>query len=310
MWDNRDSMDMSHRPSTCYTPDETVLRTQHQTWLTNYDFRQGRSSPLSTTGDYVSQPSTPTMLSSPQMTMSPDLSTNERLLIQLQSRQLLLQQQQQEQLLMMREHMRSRPTLLTRSPLLEEFRNSKTSMNKLALKDIAHHVVEFSGDQYGSRFIQQKLETATAKEKQLVFEEILPNCLQLMTDVFGNYVIQKMFEHGSQMQKSVLAKQMEGHVVSLSTQMYGCRVVQKALEHVLIEQQTRLIRELEECVLKCVKDQNGNHVIQKAIERIPAPYIQFMMDRFYGHVCHLATHPYGCRVIQRLFEYCPEEQTV
>jgi hypothetical protein len=85
-------------------------------------------------------------------------------------------------------------TLSIRSALLEEFRNSKNK--KYELKDIAEHIVEFSGDQHGSRFIQQKLETANSEEKQLVFEEVLPNALQLMTDVFGNYVLQKFFEHG------------------------------------------------------------------------------------------------------------------
>jgi len=49
-----------------------------------------------------------------------------------------------------------------------------------------------SADQYGSRFIQQKLETATTEEKNMVFEEIIPHALSLMTDVFGNYVIQKV----------------------------------------------------------------------------------------------------------------------
>jgi hypothetical protein len=81
-----------------------------------------------------------------------------------------------------------------RSVLLEEFRNAKNK--KYELKDIAEHIVEFSGDQHGSRFIQQKLETANSEEKQMVFEEVLPNALQLMTDVFGNYVLQKFFEHG------------------------------------------------------------------------------------------------------------------
>lgn len=57
-------------------------------------------------------------------------------------------------------------------------------------------MAEFSGDQHGSRFIQQKLESASTEDKQIVFDEILPNSLQLMTDVFGNYVIQKFFEHG------------------------------------------------------------------------------------------------------------------
>ncbi|CAG8504012.1 16981_t:CDS:10 [Racocetra persica] len=194
-----------------------------------------------------------------------------------------------------------------RSALLEEFRNNKNK--KYELRDIVGNIVEFSGDQHGSRFIQQKLETANSEEKQLVFDEILPNALQLMTDVFGNYVIQKFFEHGNQMQKTILAKQMEGHVLSLALQMYGCRVVQKALEHVLTEQQATLVKELDGNVLKCVKDQNGNHVIQKAIERVPAEHIQFIINAFHGQVYNLATHPYGCRVIQRMFEHCTDEQT-
>ncbi|KAK6541753.1 mRNA binding protein puf3, variant 2 [Orbilia ellipsospora] len=192
-----------------------------------------------------------------------------------------------------------------RSMLLEDFRkNAKTK--RYELKDIYNHVVEFSGDQHGSRFIQQKLETATSDEKDVIFSEIRPNALQLMTDVFGNYVIQKFFEHGNQLQKAMLAKQMEGHVLKLSLQMYGCRVVQKALEHVLTEQQATLIKEIDGNVLKCVKDQNGNHVVQKAIERVPAHHIDFILKAFKGQVQSLATHPYGCRVIQRMLEHCDE----
>ncbi|KAH0609841.1 uncharacterized protein H6S33_012387 [Morchella sextelata] len=193
-----------------------------------------------------------------------------------------------------------------RSALLEEFRSNSKSNKRYELKDIYGHVVEFSGDQHGSRFIQQKLETANSDEKDIVFAEIKPNSLQLMTDVFGNYVIQKFFEHGNQLQKSVLAKQMENHVLTLSLQMYGCRVVQKALEHILTEQQATLVKELDGHVLKCVKDQNGNHVVQKAIERVPAEHIQFIIKAFHGQVQTLATHPYGCRVIQRMLEHCDE----
>lgn len=192
-----------------------------------------------------------------------------------------------------------------RSPLLEEFRSSKGK--KYELKDIYGHVVEFSGDQHGSRFIQQRLETANSDEKETIFGEIRSNSLQLMTDVFGNYVIQKFFEHGNQMQKTILAKQMEGHMLTLSLQMYGCRVVQKAIEHVLVDQQAKLVEELEGHVLRCVKDQNGNHVIQKAIERVPAEHIEFIIRSFNQQVYDLATHPYGCRVIQRMLEHCDDE---
>ena len=52
-------------------------------------------------------------------------------------------------------------------------------------------MVEFSGDQHGSRFIQDKLQTANSDEKEQVFREIEPNAIQLLKAVFGNYVIQK-----------------------------------------------------------------------------------------------------------------------
>lgn len=188
------------------------------------------------------------------------------------------------------------------STKLYEFKSSGKNNKRYELKDIYDHIAEFAGDQYGSRFIQTKLETANSDEKQRVFQEIEPNAIPLMTDVFGNYVIQKFFDHGHQDHKRQLANKMRGQVLNLSLQMYGCRVVQKALEHVLVDQQKMLVGELENHVLKCVKDQNGNHVIQKAIERCPSEAIRFVYTAFLGQVQHLSLHPYGCRVIQRCLE--------
>lgn len=193
-----------------------------------------------------------------------------------------------------------------RSDILDEFRNNKSK--KFEIRDILGSIVEFSGDQYGSRFIQQKLECSTQEDRSLIFHEILPHSVELMTDVFGNYVIQKFFELGNAPQKVLLSKRMEGHIVTLSLQMYGCRVVQKALEYLGPDQQEMIIKELDGHVLRCVKDQNGNHVIQKCIECVPPRLIQFVVNAFKGQVYGLATHPYGCRVIQRIFEHCSEEQ--
>lgn len=111
-----------------------------------------------------------------------------------------------------------------RSKLLEDFRNNRYS--NLQLRDLTNHIVEFSQDQHGSRFIQQKLERANAAEKQLVFNEIISSAYSLMTDVFGNYVIQKFFEFGTPEQKQTLAMKVKGHVLPLALQMYGCRVIQ------------------------------------------------------------------------------------
>ncbi|CAI9092501.1 OLC1v1027756C1 [Oldenlandia corymbosa var. corymbosa] len=191
--------------------------------------------------------------------------------------------------------------------LLDQFKSNKTKCFELS--EIAGHVVEFSADQYGSRFIQQKLETATTPEKDMVFHEITPQALSLMTDVFGNYVIQKFFEHGSPAQIRELAEQLTGHVLALSLQMYGCRVIQKAIEIVELDQQKKMVVELDGHIMRCVRDQNGNHVIQKCIECVPEDAIQFIISTFYDQVVTLSTHPYGCRVIQRVLEHCHDPKT-
>ncbi|XP_071067998.1 pumilio homolog 2 isoform X14 [Dasypus novemcinctus] len=195
-----------------------------------------------------------------------------------------------------------------RSRLLEDFRNNR--FPNLQLRDLIGHIVEFSQDQHGSRFIQQKLERATPAERQMVFNEILQAAYQLMTDVFGNYVIQKFFEFGSLDQKLALATRIRGHVLPLALQMYGCRVIQKALESISSDQQSEMVKELDGHVLKCVKDQNGNHVVQKCIECVQPQSLQFIIDAFKGQVYVLSAHPYGCRVIQRILEHCTAEQTL
>ncbi|KAH8862403.1 Maternal protein pumilio [Schistosoma japonicum] len=194
-----------------------------------------------------------------------------------------------------------------RSRLLEEFRNSRLPC--LTLHDLMNHIVEFAQDQYGSRFIQQKLEQASVVDKTSVFREILPYAYNLMIDVFGNYVIQKFFELGTPEQKQILAQRIRGQVLSLSLQMYGCRVIQKAVESVPLEMQISIVKELDGCVIKCVKDQNGNHVVQKCVENVPPEHLQFIVDAFKDHVYSISTHSYGCRVIQRILEHCTPDQT-
>ncbi|XVF69954.1 hypothetical protein PTKIN_Ptkin11bG0122400 [Pterospermum kingtungense] len=189
---------------------------------------------------------------------------------------------------------------------LEELKSGKG--RRFELSDIVGHIVEFSVDQHGSRFIQQKLENCSIEEKAAVFKEVLPHASKLMTDVFGNYVIQKFFEYGSPEQRKELADELSGQILNFSLQMYGCRVIQKALEVIDLEQKAQLVRELDGHVMRCVRDQNGNHVIQKCIESVPTEKIGFILSAFRGQVATLSTHPYGCRVIQRVLEHCTDKQ--
>jgi hypothetical protein len=210
---------------------------------------------------------------------------------------------------------------IVRDSLVEEFRNTYGKTRQWTLHDLSGHTISFCQDQHGSRFIQQRLEVASREDKQFLFEEILPSASSLMTDVFGNYVLQKLFEFGNEKQCDLLASLLANQCVGLSMHMYGCRVIQKALEYVSASRLQSLIMEFESSstLIDCVNDANGNHVIQKAIEIVskaakdPATdreiqdhlvkHLQFIADNFHQKVKELSSHPYGCRVIQRILEH-------
>ncbi|KAJ7851235.1 hypothetical protein B0H14DRAFT_3451430 [Mycena olivaceomarginata] len=127
------------------------------------------------------------------------------------------------------------------------------------------------------------------------------------TGALGTQVIQKLFEHGTQAQKTVLANTIEGNVLYLSCNLYGCRVVQKAIETMLPEQRSSFVWEREPRILRCVMDSNGNHVVQKIIEHVSADHLGFI-SAFSGYVFDLASHPFGCRVLQQCIEHPPNVQ--
>jgi pumilio RNA-binding family len=98
-------------------------------------------------------------------------------------------------------------------------------------------------------------------------------------------------------------------------------VVQKALEQLSDSDVPKLLSEFHNNVLNLIHDQNGNHVIQKcievmcekarhAIEPSQASFfteqIDFIVDDVLNNVSSLSCHPYGCRVLQRILEFCQD----
>jgi len=188
--------------------------------------------------------------------------------------------------------------------------------------------MEFCKDQHGSRFIQLKLETASDEEKQLIFKEISQNSTALMMDIFANYVVQKLFEFGNQELCEILGAKVKENVLDLSQQMYGCRVVQRALEFVPLESLLGLIRAFDgPNITDYMQHQHFNHVIQKCVEVVSvradrvealspgqgAPIrtnIDFILEAIVDNegTKAVSTHPFGCRVVQRVLEFCDGAQ--
>jgi pumilio RNA-binding family len=205
-------------------------------------------------------------------------------------------------------------------PLLDEFRATKN--RDWSVHQIAGHVVEFSQDQNGSRFIQQRLEMGDSCEQQVVVNEVLPAIRSLRNDVFGNYVVQKLLDFGTLAVRTAIRETLQGELLQLSLQMYGCRVIQKVLETLSDDELPGILVEFHHNVLSCIHDQNGNHVVQKCVEVISSrakraasqgdevrakelnEHIDFIIRDVLVNCCSLSCHPYGCRVLQRMLEHC------
>jgi len=179
------------------------------------------------------------------------------------------------------------------------------------LNEVLPRLVKAAQEQEGSRFLQWKLEgNCTTAEQAQIFEKAVPAAVHLASDAFGNFVVQKLFEHGTEAQLNDLVVQVKGNILEMSKDKYGCRVVQKIMERVSVQQKCDLASELNDHVIDCIEDMNGNHVVQKVVEHL-APDVQFIIAAVAESsdiAEKMASHMYGCRVIQRLLENCDLEE--
>ena len=121
------------------------------------------------------------------------------------------------------------------------------------IESLAGYIVELSKDQYGSRFLQQRIDSSTSSSMTMIFEELKPHLAELMVDVFGNYVVQKALRRGSSKHVNSIVSAMESNILELSLSTYGCRVVQTALDVIPDSDKRRLASELKAHVKRCVR---------------------------------------------------------
>jgi pumilio RNA-binding family len=105
-----------------------------------------------------------------------------------------------------------------------------------------------------------------------------------------------------------LVRQFEGKNFALTMNPNGCRVIQQLLQVTAVHA-PGLVRniyhpELSERAMEVSLDVNGNHVIQQCVELMPMDAVNLLVDSILGdrieNSVRLASHAYGCRVLQRL----------
>jgi pumilio RNA-binding family len=178
-------------------------------------------------------------------------------------------------------------------------------------------IVQRATDQLGSRVVQQMLDrldpksNPAAEERAAVMRLFTNHALTLSKDVFGNYLVQKVLEDASPAEARQIAGAFQGHVFGLAFEKYGCRVLQKVLAVADEEVCKNLARELSGAALECVKDQNANHVMQKCFECVGRDEcLAGLVDEFRGATREIASHVYGCRVLQYLIREFSDDKTI
>jgi hypothetical protein len=206
-------------------------------------------------------------------------------------------QQQQQQL----QAARRREADLRGEAVLADYLATKRSPEWQDIASVQGHIAYLCKDQDGSRLIQRLLDNPNSDT--VVFEEVQTDSLyDMVQDVFGNYVIQKLVDVASKPIIHSMMLELQPHLLELSLHTYGCRVIQKILHRSRVSDHLKWIADaLTHSVVRCIMDQNGNHVIQKMIDAHPS-WCQTIVNEIIVKLDEVACHPYGCRVVQRLFE--------
>lgn len=179
------------------------------------------------------------------------------------------------------------------------------------MTEVLPAVRRLRNDVFGNYVVQKLFDFGTPKMKDDLRETLQGEMLQLSLQMYGYVYSSGWIGQGPLFW-------------SLTFFFPRCRVVQKALEALDDADIPKLLMEFHHNVLSCIHDQNGNHVIQKSIEvmcekskkarsrgeNVEADFfdeqIDFIIDDVLRNVPSLSCHPYGCRVLQRILEHCPE----
>jgi len=110
-----------------------------------------------------------------------------------------------------------------------------------------------------------------------------------------------------------VALEVLGNVWHLSQDSVGSRRVQEALDDAENDEaRLDLALELRGHIWDALHCPHANHVLQRCIVSLRPPALQFILDELLqprrAQVVQAARHRFGCRIIQRLFEHCRQDQ--
>mmetsp|Transcript_122866 Transcript_122866/g.191860 ORF Transcript_122866/g.191860 Transcript_122866/m.191860 type:complete len:343 (+) Transcript_122866:2-1030(+) len=169
------------------------------------------------------------------------------------------------------------------------------------------------GEPSWARFLPQELLLELRrKETQIPSRELISDrgCEAVRYQCISSESLRGGIAHGSK-QKRASAIDMKD-VWQMSCDRDGCRLIQERIENYTSEQKRSFAAQLRGRVWEALRDPNANYVLAKFITASIPKDCDFVIDeimRAPNGAVAAAKHQFGCRIVERLMEYCTLHQT-
>mmetsp|Transcript_61505 Transcript_61505/g.106965 ORF Transcript_61505/g.106965 Transcript_61505/m.106965 type:complete len:500 (-) Transcript_61505:220-1719(-) len=182
------------------------------------------------------------------------------------------------------------------------------SESQLTLQDVMPYILRLAKDKDGVEFLVARLDDSNQSVKAIC-QAVLTETSKLAVDPCGHILISKLLEVAAKEQQWALAVHLVRCAKQLTCDVHGCRVIQTALRQVSADLQVELAYGLKESIVHCMRNIHGNHVVQLCVEQLKPESVAFITDAINAWGAEKASvHPYACRVVMRLLEYCQTQQ--
>lgn len=170
-------------------------------------------------------------------------------------------------------------------------------------------IVELAKDPVGSRYVQFRYtHPASVTEKNFVANTLLADFKACAKHACGNYTVQCLLteSQGGHTPQALLCVLKDAD--TLATNVYGHRVLQRALDVADKAMWNKLVQAIVQDVAAYTTHQCAHNVVQKLLticaekRVIPPQVLEFLAS----NAANLASHPYGCRVLQKTLEVMPQ----
>ena len=125
-------------------------------------------------------------------------------------------------------------------------------------------------DQFGCKFLQDKLEKDKYIAFSYFFPALVPNIKELIKDTFANYFIQKILFYLNEEQMEYILKILEPEFLDICIDSRGTRVIQSIMDLLLTEKLRKLFFDIIKPIfISLINEFISTHIIYKFINLFP-----------------------------------------